>query len=907
MLFQAFFCKYRPVLTVILGSLLLGWIVTLSQLPAAFANPLSVASQTDDLPDSSADVVINGFDRPTAIAIAPNGRVFVAIWGNDGNDGNPYRQGAVHSWPTLTAFKSASAPDIVLGQAGSTQISNPEALVVDSQNRLYVADTYNHQVWVFTNVSASGQQPDFVFGANGTSSALENVFQFTRGMAVDSQNHFFLTDTFNNRVLVYNLPITSNDPTPIAQFGGLNGGRAVAVDPQDNVYIADSENAVVKVFLQPVANNNYTTPSYTIGQVHSTDCGSSSGAATTDTFLACPVDLALDQQGDLVVADTPNHRTLGYAAGSDSAVIVYGQADFTSALRNRGGAVGTDTLSEPLGMTFDAQDNLYLADFANNRVLVFNSSLLPTATPTPTDTPPAASTNTPTHTPTAPSIATATPTATATQPPSTTGDVYENDNTCPQAKTIAADGTVQTHTFHSAGDADWVKFEAVKDARYLIEVQIPPGSPADSALELYPGCGGALSDQQDHAFAPGVRLELAAPATGSLFLKLADHDANRGDANARYELSVRQLNATAATTGALILVAGSLRNNDPLQPNIYYVTDAVRQLFINQGYTDDRIQYVAPDARANVDAAATAANVQNAITTWAAGKLGANGVLTLYLMDHGDKEVIYLNKTQNESVTPDQISQWLTQLETTLPGVKINIMIEACYSGSFVSLPNSLSKAGRLVMTSTSDSKLAWASPAGAHFSDYLIEALGRKSSLYTSFQRAQSAAQSYHAEQMAWLDGNGNGTPNEAEDYALAAQRGFDVAGTLSEVWPPFIVGASGPPTISNGQGLLAAQVSDDKGVQHVWAAVYPPSYTPPDAGDALVRDEDDLRIARIKLERGSDGVYRGLYTGFQQTGAYRVVIYAEDEDGLTAQPVVISVANGATSSQVFLPLVTR
>jgi len=896
--------KQQFVISMLLGSLLLGGMTIFNGLPAFSANALTLSAPAD-LPDTTADIVLGGFDRPVAIAIAPNGRVFVAIWGNDGNDGNPSRQGAVHSWPTLAAFTSAGAPDIILGQAGATQISNPEALVVDSQNRLYVADTYNHRVWVFNSVSATGQQPDFVFGTNGPSTVLENVFRFTRGMAIDSQDHFFVNDTFNNRILVYDLPITSNNPTPIAQFTGFNGPRAVAVDPEDNVYIADSENAVVKVFLQPVANNNYTTPDYIIGTSHATDCGASSGANTTDTYLACPVDLALDQQGDLVVSDTPNHRILGYPAGSSSAVIVYGQPDFTDSLRNQGGVASADTLSEPLGMVFDTQDNLYLADFANNRILMFNGPSLATETPAATPTATATAPGAPTATATATTIATTAPTATATQQPSTTGDAYEADNGCDQAKTIASDGTVQIRSFHTAGDADWVKFDTIKDARYLIEVQVPAGSTADSALELYPGCNSPLSDSQDYAFAPGVRLELAAPATGSLFLKLADHDPSRGGADVRYELSVRQLKATT-TTSALIVVAGSLRANDPIQPNIYYVTDAVRQLFINQGYSDERIQYLAPNtARPNVDAAATVANLQSAITTWAASRLGTDGVLTIYLMDHGDKEVIYLNKAQNEIATSEQINQWLTQLESSLPGVKINIIIEACYSGSFVSLPNSLSKTGRVVMTSTNDSKLAWASTQGAHFSDHLIEALGRKSSIYTSFQRAQVAAQTFHAEQTAWLDSNGNSIANEAEDFAIAAQRGFDVAGTLSdEVWPPFIDKATGPVTADAGQGLLRAIVSDDKNVKQVWALIYPPNYTPPSEGDALVRDEDNAAITRAKLDPRGNGTYSGLYTGFTLAGTYRVVIYAEDDDGLTAQPVELTVTS---AGQIFLPIVIR
>ncbi|MCX6047641.1 MAG: SMP-30/gluconolactonase/LRE family protein [Chloroflexi bacterium] len=863
---------------------------------------ISASAVNQDLPDSTADSKVNSLDHPAGVAIAPNGRVFVVLFGNDNN---PFRQGSVRSWPTSAAFRSGAAPDIILGQAGGIQVGNPEALAVDQQNRLYIADTNAHRVLVYNSVTTTGQQPDFVFGTQGNSILLENKFQFARGLALDSQNHLFVTDTFNDRILVYNLPIASNNPTPIAQFTGLNGPRAVAVDSDNNVYIADSQNGQVKVFQHPIAANNFNTPNRTIGDLHASDCSSTQGS-TSSTYLACPIDLVLDSAGNLLVSDTPNNRTLGYQTGSSLPLMAYGQADFTGYLANRGGAAGDNTLNSPLGMSFDPQGNLYLADFENNRVLVFDVPVVPpTATPTATSAQPTATATATATTISAQPTATATATATTTPITQGAGDAYENDNTCAQAKAISADGMVQMHTIHAAGDSDWAVFNATQSARYLIEVQIPDGSAADAALEIYQSCDGALSEEQDYAFAPGVRLEFAAPATGPLFMKLADHDPNRGGPDVRYELSVRQLNTTAAPS-ALILVAGSLRPSDPVQPNIYHVTDAVYQLFLDQGYTGDRIQYLAADAKHNnVDEAATGASLKNAITTWAASKLSSNGVLTIYFMDHGDKEKIYLNKAQNEVASSEQINQWLTELETSLPGLKINIMIEACYSGSFVSLPDSLSKAGRLVMTSTSDGKLAWASSTGAHFSDYLIEALARKSSLYTSFQRAQSAAESYHPEQVAWLDGNGNGVPNEADDYAVAAQRGFDAAGTLGEVWPPFITETAGPASVTGGQGLLSARVSDDKLVKFVWAAIYPPNYVSPNNSEALVRDEDDLTVAKIKLDLRSDGTYSSLYTGFQLAGAYRVVFYAEDDEGLEAQPVTLRVNLGP--QQIFLPFVVR
>ncbi len=327
-----------------------------------------------DFPDATADASVTTVDQPAGIAIAPSGRVYLAIWG----DPNAGRQGSVRSWPSAAALMSGAAADIVLGTTGAVQVGNPESVAVDSQNRLYVADTYAHRVLVYNDVTANGQQPNFVFGSQGASTGLENKFQFTRGLAADGQNHLFVTDEFNNRVLVYNLPIASNNPAPIAQYTGLNGPRAVAVDGSNDIYIADSENAVVKVFDGPAAAGGpYNTPARTIGQPHAANDCPSTGANTAATYLACPIDLTLDSAGRLYVSDTPNNRILGFAAGASTPTAVYGQADFSGYQPNRGGAVGNNTLRSPLGMDFDGAGNLYVADQENTRVLRFDASTRP--------------------------------------------------------------------------------------------------------------------------------------------------------------------------------------------------------------------------------------------------------------------------------------------------------------------------------------------------------------------------------------------------------------------------------------------------------------------------------------------------------------------------------------------------
>lgn len=78
----------------------------------------------------------------------------------------------------------------------------------------------------------------------------------------------------------------------------------------------------------------------------------------------------------LAVADTDNNRVLIWdsfpTVNFQAADRVLGQANFTSALANRGGTVAADTLNYPSGIHFDGT-RLWVADKNNNRVLWWNA------------------------------------------------------------------------------------------------------------------------------------------------------------------------------------------------------------------------------------------------------------------------------------------------------------------------------------------------------------------------------------------------------------------------------------------------------------------------------------------------------------------------------------------------------
>lgn len=492
------------------------------------------------------------------------------------------------------------------------------------------------------------------------------------------------------------------------------------------------------------------------------------------------------------------------------------------------------------------------------------------------------------------------------------GDAYEPNNTCDTAGAIPTDGTVQAHTFHTADDEDWITFDAISGTEYLVEGITPPDSVADLTLEIYDSCSSAPGEGQEPTFSPDVRLRFTAPQDGPLYLRVRNSEGAPAGSQATYQLSVRALDATG-TPGAVVIVAGKLRDNDDVQSNIHHVTNAVYQLFLDHGYADDRLQYLATedldadgDGVWDVDAETNRANLEHAITQWAPSLVSEERAFTLYLMDHGGYDKFYLNGSA-ETVTPSQIAGWLDTLEQAVPGLKVNVILDACKSGSFIDLTQSLSGPGRVVIASTGARRLAWATQDGAIFSDHFIAALDRGLSLYSSFETAKWAVEAAKPAQTPWLDDNGNGLHNEADDGAVAAVRGFAYAGTFGEgddEWPPYVVGM-GMGEIVEGRGVITAEVRDNGATApHVWAEIYPPTYTVPSlaAGEEMVVDT----APTVTLIHQGDDLYRVEYDGFSASGDDRVVVYARDENGLLSRPDAIG-DPPQPQQRIYLPLVLR
>jgi uncharacterized protein (TIGR03437 family) len=222
------------------------------------------------------------------------------------------------------------------------------------------------------------------------------------GIAIDGrggQVHVYVSDTRNSRVLAWqdarsyqigdppSLVLGQPGPQYSRPLGiglkGFNAPLGLAVDAgTGNLYVADFGNNRVLRFPAPFANPTRVEPDAVYGQPSFTS--NSPGASAS--LLNKPRSVAVDGGGNLWVADTGNHRVVRFSAATldsptpPSADTVIGQKDFLSSSANRGsGGVTASGFDTPTGLAFDAQGNLYVADFNNTRVLKFSSPLGPNA------------------------------------------------------------------------------------------------------------------------------------------------------------------------------------------------------------------------------------------------------------------------------------------------------------------------------------------------------------------------------------------------------------------------------------------------------------------------------------------------------------------------------------------------
>ena len=295
----------------------------------------------------------------------------------------------------LTNFADAK---IVIGQKNFTSaecnnggkpakgtLCGSEGAAALGKKTLFVPDGGNVRVLGFKKVpTKNGASAKFVLGQTSFSKANIGLsgksFDYPSAIAA-TNNQLLMTDFGDNRVLIWNkLPthtdtaanvvvgqtnLTSNDSATTQS--GLDHPEAGLFVANGQLFISDRNNNRIMIW-NSIPTSNGADADLVLGQPDFT----SNGAGTSQTSLNEPEGLWSDGTR-LVVADESNNRVLIWnsipTSNDAPADVVVGQPDFTS----------SDNPEPPTAQSFFfptavASDgsSLYVADYENNRILVFS-------------------------------------------------------------------------------------------------------------------------------------------------------------------------------------------------------------------------------------------------------------------------------------------------------------------------------------------------------------------------------------------------------------------------------------------------------------------------------------------------------------------------------------------------------
>lgn len=335
---------------------------------------------------------------PSGVVVDPTSRkVFVADYGNHRVLRYGSADALANGAPAEAVLGQANFTDaLTLFPPTSQSMNSPRGLFIDPLGRLWVADTENSRVLRFSGASQSGNQPvpDRVYGQAGFATKDPNTTQsgmnLPTGVWVDASDRLWVADSFNHRVLrfdnITNQPSGASANGVLGQTGFTtsttgNGQThfifptGLAVSPSGALFVADSSNNRVLRFDNAAGLGNGVAASVVLGQQNFT----STGIGLSASAVNLPYGLTITPDDSLWVCEYANSRLIRFDKASTkpsgaAASGVIGQPNFTT---NTSSTTAQGLKLPGYSPFVDGTGSLWVTDEVNHRVLRF----APDATP----------------------------------------------------------------------------------------------------------------------------------------------------------------------------------------------------------------------------------------------------------------------------------------------------------------------------------------------------------------------------------------------------------------------------------------------------------------------------------------------------------------------------------------------
>jgi len=267
--------------------------------------------------------------HPAGVAVDSEENVYVT---NNGL-GSTNRASSVMIYPAGSTTPSGAI------QGSATGLSDPQAIAIDKNGNIYVANEHtkgieNNTITVYSAGSTGNVAPIQTIG--GSNAGLSNP----SGIAVDNSGKIYVANSSDNTVTVYLAGSTGNVP-PSTTIGGYDTGLSnpsgVAVDGNGNIYVSNEGGQEEGCASCPSVPGSVTVYA----------AGSSGDAIPTHTLqnFGIPSAVAVDGFGNLYITDSFHNEVFVFIAGSLSL--------------NRSIVGGATDLDNPSSLAVDSGGNIY--------------------------------------------------------------------------------------------------------------------------------------------------------------------------------------------------------------------------------------------------------------------------------------------------------------------------------------------------------------------------------------------------------------------------------------------------------------------------------------------------------------------------------------------------------------------